>query len=141
MPRPATVRPATGSGAARSADAGDLPGSIVYRHRGVEPAGASRLLAAQSQLDDSDEDDGGDHACARAHTHAAAQGRTYSALASAACAPAPDCAGASPGDSPRRTAVARAHADQPRTAAGCQARAEGGRPTRSSTGGQTGGKG
>src|ERR1019366_3279024 len=105
----------------------------VYRHRGVEPAGASRLLAAQSQLDDSDEDDGGDHACARAHTHAEAHGRNDYALAHAACAPAPDCAGASPGDSPRRTAVAGPRADQPVTAEAGEARGE--------TGGQARGKG
>ena len=52
------ARPAAGSGAARSADAGDLPGAGVYRHRGAEPAGASRLFAAQPEPAGSKDDTG-----------------------------------------------------------------------------------
>ena len=68
---------AAGSGSARSADAGDLPGPGVHRHRGVEPAGASRLFAAQSQLAEwkgTPPTHDRTH-CARAPAHAHAHGR------------------------------------------------------------------
>ena len=92
--------PAARSRSARPADAGDLSGSGVHRHRGDESAGASGLFAAQSELSARIE---GDIVAEHTGIHAAehSRGRDFAA--------GKENYAAAAGGKPRRFVEARAH--------------------------------